>query len=159
MIFGLLMPWLRLRLHDMWSLVVVESKLCHCVMVEADSHLKLNSHIHIKYIQSVWAHWYAVHWHTMVSALQSYTTNWPTFGGSGWLVESKWWHYVMVEADSHLNFASRIHIRHIQSVWAHWYAVHKHKHTATYFYSYTHCTWLTSLRFWGSGSAAPIASV
>ncbi len=30
------------------------------------------SHIHIRHIQSVWAHWYAVHGHT-VSALQSYT--------------------------------------------------------------------------------------
>ncbi len=30
------------------------------------------SHIHIRYKQSVWAHWYAVHWH-MVAALHSFT--------------------------------------------------------------------------------------
>ncbi len=145
------------------------------------------SHIHIKHVQSVWAHWYAVHMHT-ISALQSYThpTSWLRFWDSGSLVESKWCDYVMVEADSHLKLlptsildiykviehidmlsmgiqyhpytvtptllgsdfgvlghlwvkmmwlchargwqpsktASHIHIRHIQSVWAHWYAVH-----------------------------------
>ncbi len=61
------------------------------------------SHIHIKHIQSVWAHWDAVHRHT-VSALHSYTH--PTllrFRGSGSLVESKWCDYVFFEADSHLK--------------------------------------------------------
>ncbi len=43
--------------------------------------------------------------------------------------------------------ASHIHIRHIQNVWAHWYAVHRHMVAALH--SYTHPTWL---RFWGSGS-------
>ncbi len=61
------------------------------------------SHIHIRHIQSVWAHWYAVHGHT-VSALQSYNhPTWLIFWGSGSLVESTWCHYVMVEADSHLK--------------------------------------------------------
>ncbi len=60
-------------------------------------------HIHIRYIQSVWAHWYAVHKH-MVAALQSYThTTWLRCWGSGSLVESKWCDYVMDEADSHLK--------------------------------------------------------
>ncbi len=40
-----------------------------------------------------------------------------------------------------------IHIRHIPSVWAHWYAVHRHMVAALH--SFTHPTWL---RFWGSGS-------
>ena len=43
--------------------------------------------------------------------------------------------------------ASHIHIRHIQSDLAHWYAVHRHMVVALH--SYTHPTWL---RFWGSGS-------
>jgi hypothetical protein len=53
--------------------------------------------------QSVWAHWYAVHWHTVV-ALNSYTH--PAclrYWGAGSLVESKWCDYVMFEADSHLE--------------------------------------------------------
>ena len=62
------------------------------------------SHIHIRHVQSVWAHWYAVHMHT-ISALHSYThpTSWLRFWGSGSLVESTWCDYVMVEADSHLK--------------------------------------------------------
>ncbi len=43
--------------------------------------------------------------------------------------------------------ASLIHIRHIQSVWAHWYVVHGH--TVAALHSHTHTTWI---RFWGSGS-------
>jgi len=90
-----------LRLWDMWSLV--ESKWCHYIMVEADSHLTPNSHIHTWHIQSVWAHWYAVHQHK-VAALHSYThNNWPIFGGSGSLVETKWCNYGIIEADSHLK--------------------------------------------------------
>ncbi len=61
------------------------------------------SYIHIRHIQSVWAHWYAVH-KCMLAVLHSYTH--PTllkFWGSGSLVESKWCDYVMVEADSHLK--------------------------------------------------------
>ncbi len=61
------------------------------------------SHIHIRHIQSVWAHWYAVHGHT-VSALHSYThPTWLRFWGSGSLVESKWCDYVMVEAEGQLK--------------------------------------------------------
>ncbi len=60
------------------------------------------SHIHIGLIQCDWAHWYAIHGHT-VSALHSYihTTSWLRIWSSGSLVESKWCDYVMVEADSH----------------------------------------------------------
>ncbi len=61
------------------------------------------SRLHIRHIQSDWAHWYAIHGHT-VSALDSYThPAWLRFWGSGLLAESKWWGYVMVEADSHLK--------------------------------------------------------
>ncbi len=64
---------------------------------------QIASCIHIKHIQSVWAHWYAVHRHT-VSALHSYThTYWLSFLGSGSLMESKCCHYIIVEADSHLK--------------------------------------------------------
>ncbi len=65
---------------------------------------QIASHIHIRYVQCAWAHWYAIYGHT-VSALHSYTH--PTFKlrfwSSGSLVESKWCDYVMVEADSHLK--------------------------------------------------------
>jgi hypothetical protein len=61
------------------------------------------SHLHIGHIQSVWAHWYAVHMH-MVAALHSYThPTWARFLGSWSLVESKWCHYSRVDADSHLK--------------------------------------------------------
>ncbi len=61
------------------------------------------SHIHITHIQSVWAHWYAVHWHThTVRALHSSTAHilgfWVTCG-----VESTWCHNVVVEAEGHLK--------------------------------------------------------
>ncbi len=61
------------------------------------------SHFHIRHMQSVWAHWHAVHCHR-VAALHSYThCNWIRFWGSGSLVESKWCHYDMVEADCNLK--------------------------------------------------------
>ncbi len=159
------------------------------------------SHIHLRHIQSDWAHWYAINGHTVL-ALHSYThPTWLTFWGSGSLVESKWWDCV-VEADGHLELlptsildiytmfehidmlyigiiptligsysgvlghlwsqmmwlchgwgwqppqiASHIHIRHIQRVWAHWYAIHRHMVAALH--SYTHPIWLI---FGGSGS-------
>ena len=42
-----------------------------------------------------------------------------------------------------IQTASCIHIRHVKSVWAHWYAVHRHALSALH--SYTQPTWL---RFW-----------
>ncbi len=44
--------------------------------------------------------------------------------------------------------ASHIHIGHIQSDWAHWYAIHGHAVSALH--SYTHTT--SWLRIWSSGS-------
>ncbi len=107
-----------------------------------------DSCIHIRHVKFVWAHWYAVHGHK-VAALNSYThTTWLRFWGSGSLVESKWYHYVMIECDSHLKLipASTLYI-YIQSFWAHWYAVHGHM--AVESRSYTHTT---RVRCWGSGS-------
>ncbi len=104
------------------------------------------SHIHIRRIQSVWAHWYAAHRH-MVAALHSYThPTWLIFGGSGSLVESNvvnmsWLRWQPPQTASH------IHIRHINSIWAHWYAVHWH--TVAALQSFTHSN---TLIFWGSGS-------
>ncbi len=60
-------------------------------------------HTHHRHLKSVWAHWYAVHGHS-VSALHSYThPTWLRFWSSGSLVESKWCHYVTVEVDGHLK--------------------------------------------------------
>jgi hypothetical protein len=163
----------------------------------------------LRHIQSVWAHWYAVHGH-MAVASNSYTNStWVIFWGYGSLVESKWCHYIMVRVHSHLNCflhpystyakclstliyclgayksslkqlyphyfcqilgfwvtcgvemaslhhglgwqptqnTSCIHIIHIHSVWAHWYAVHAHMVVASN--SYTHPSWLILC---GSGS-------
>ena len=62
---------------------------------------QIASHIHIRYIHSVWAHWYAVHGHMVVDS-NSYTHNtWLIIWGAGSLVESKWCHYIVGEADSH----------------------------------------------------------
>jgi hypothetical protein len=91
------------------------------------------SRIHIRHIQSVWAHWYVVHKHT-VAALHSQTTYFLAQMLGVWVTcESKWWRYIMVEADSHrkLLHASILDIQH---VWAHWYAVHRHRVTALHCY-------------------------
>jgi hypothetical protein len=90
--------WVRL-----WgSGSLVESKWCDYVMVEADGHLKLLP-ISIFDIQNIWAHWYAVHWHT-VAALHSVThPTWLRLWGMWSLVELKWCIFVMVDADGHLK--------------------------------------------------------
>ena len=62
-------------------------------------------HIHITHIQSVWAPWYAVHWHT-AALLHLHSirhTNWIRFWGSSLLVKSTWCHNVVVEAEGHLK--------------------------------------------------------
>ncbi len=90
---------------------------------------------------------YDIHWHTAV-ALHSFThTIGSDFRFWGSHVESKMmslchgWGWQPPEA------ASPIHIRHILSVWAHWYTVHGHTWTALHIYSHPTC-----LRFWDSGS-------
>jgi hypothetical protein len=93
------------------------------------------SRIHIGHVQKVWAHWYAVHRH-MVAALHSDThPTCPRFWGSGSHLESTWWHYVIVEADSHLKLFPAS-ILDIQSVLAHWYTVHWRMVAALHRYPY-----------------------
>ena len=76
------------------------------------------SHIQIRHIQSVWAYWYAVHQHT-TAALHSFThPTWLRCWGSGSLMESKWYHYVKVEADSHFKLPPSS-ILHIYKVFEH----------------------------------------
>ncbi len=160
------------------------------------------SRIHIRHMQSVWAHCYAVHGYMAVDS-NSYThTTWVRFGVLAHLwsqndVIISWlrltatsncfphphWTYTkclstlvcgpwacgssLTKLYPHylgqiLEFwltcwvkmmslchgwgwqphqtASRIHIERMQSVWAHWYAVHGY--TAVASNSYTHTTWL-----------------
>jgi len=103
----------------------VESKWCHFIMVEADSHLKLLS-TSILDICKVFEHI------DMLSiGIQSLPYKViPTLIGSGFGtrgpcgVKMLWschvWGWQPPQTASH------IHIRHIHSVWAHWYAVHWH---------------------------------
>ncbi len=80
------------------------------------------------------------HSHLIIRYLGQILWFWVTCGvNMMWLCHiSGWW---LPQTASH------IHIRHIQSDWADWYAVHGHKVSALQ--SYTHPTWL---RFWGSRS-------
>ena len=105
---------------------LVETKWCHYVMVEVDIHFNLLP-TSILDMQRVWAHWYADHWQT-VAVLHSYThPTWLKFWSSVSLVESKWCHLVSwLRLPTTPQTAFFIRIRHIQSVWAHWYAVHWH---------------------------------
>ncbi len=97
------------------------------------------SHIHIRHLQSVWTHSYAVHRHT-VAALHSYTHPiWPRF----WAIWVTCWVKIM---PLHHGWgwqppqtASHIHIRNINCVWAHAYAVHRHTISALV-YTYTHAS-------------------
>ncbi len=88
----ILLFWVTCGVKIMW--------LCHDWGWQAS---QTASCIHIRYIHSIWAHWYAVHWHT-VAALHSFThPTWLRFWGTWSLVESKRCDYVMVDADSHLK--------------------------------------------------------
>jgi hypothetical protein len=96
----------------------------------------------IRDVESVWAHWYAVHWH-MIAALHSYThCTWyqilqvwvicefeimPLHQGWGWHRPPQ--------------TSSCIHVRHVECVWAHWlYAIHWHTVGALNRYAHTTCT-------------------
>ncbi len=64
---------------------------------------------------------------SLVAALNSFTHSTRLrFWGSGSLVESKWCHYVMVEADSHLKLLTPSILDIYKWNWIHWYAVHRH---------------------------------
>jgi hypothetical protein len=97
------------------------------------------SPIHFRHIKSVWAHWYAVHWHAAAAFLQSYThPTWLRFWvlvlGHLWSQNDVIASWLRLRARTSTDFP--IHIRHIQSVWAHWYAVHWH--TVAALHSNTH---------------------
>ncbi len=187
-----------------WSLV--ESKWCHYVMVEADSQLKLLPRCTLD-IQCDWAHWYAVYGH-MAVASNSYTHTIWNFVVLGHLcsqndVITSWlrhtansncsphlhrtyeeclstliccpWAYISSFKQLYPHYLAHIlgfwvtfgvkmmslrhgwpwqppqtacciHIRHIQSVWPHWYAVHGQMAVASN--SYTHTTWIRFLGLW-----------
>jgi hypothetical protein len=104
--------------------------------------------IPFRHLQSVWAHWGAVHWH-MVAASHSYThPSWLRFCGSWSLVESTWCNYIVVEANSHLKLllASISDITKGLSTLICCPLAYGSSLT-----QYTHPTWL---RFWGLGSLA-----
>ncbi len=89
--------------------------------------------IYIRHIQSVWAHWCAVH-RNKGAALHSY----PPYLAKVW---GFWVAYGVEMMSLHHGWdwqppqtASCIHIRHIQSVWAHWYAVRRHLVAALHSY-------------------------
>ncbi len=111
-----------------------------------------SSHIHIRHIQSVWAHWYAVNMYT-ISALHRYSPYlaqimgfWVTCGVKMmWLCHG--WGWQQPQTSSH------IHISHLQSIWAHWYAIHWY--TVGALHSFTHSN---RLRFWSSGSLVVVES-
>ncbi len=114
--------------------------LCHCCGWQPPQSA---SHIQIRHIKSVWAHWYAVYRH-MVVAIHIFThPTWLRFVGSRSLVESKWCHYVIVEADSHLKL-SPASILDIQKVFEHI----DHRHMVAALHSHTHSN---RLKFWGMG--------
>ncbi len=65
--------------------------------------LQTASYIHIRHIQNVWDIGMLSQWH-MVAPLYPYTGQVsPRFGDSGSLVEWKWCHNIIVEADIHLR--------------------------------------------------------
>ncbi len=127
------------------SLSLVESKWCDYVKVEADSHLKLlltsilDIHKVIEHIDML----------SMGIQYQPYTVI-PTlllgsdFGDLGHLWVKMIWLCHGCGWQSHQT-ASRIHIRNVECVWAHWYTVHWH--TVAALHSFTYPTWL---RFWGT---------
>jgi hypothetical protein len=93
----------RTWLRSWGSGSLMESKWCHYVMVETDSNLKLLPPS-ILDIYQVFEH---IDMMSIGIQLQPRTVI-PTLLGSdcwgyGSLVESKWCHYVIVEADSHLK--------------------------------------------------------
>ncbi len=90
------------------------------------------SPIQLRHLQSVWAHWYAVHRHT-VAALHSYPHYLAQILGF-WVTYREMMSLCHGWGCQPPQTASCIYIRHIQSVWAHWYAVHRHEIAALHSY-------------------------
>ncbi len=111
------------------------------------------SHIHISHIPNIWAPWYAFHGH-MAVASNSYThTTRVRFWCSGSLVESKWCHYIMVEADRQLKLFPTCILDIYKEFENFWYTVHGCMAVASN--NYTHIAWV---RCWGSGSLVLVVS-
>ena len=89
------------RFGDSWSLVMWE--WCNNVMVEADVHLSLLSTCTFDVYKVCLSHWYAVSRPYGCTLMLLQRPSCPRFGNSGSLVEWKWCHRVMVEADIHLR--------------------------------------------------------
>ncbi len=136
--------------HTTWlkfggSESLVESNCCQYILIETDSNLKLLSSS-ILDIYKVFEHIDMLSMDA-VAALHSHTHTYWFFGGFWVTCEAKMislphgWGWPLPQT------TSLIHTRHIQSVWAHWNAVHRH--TVVVLHSHTQTSWL---RFWGSGS-------
>jgi len=107
-----------------------------------------SQHIYFIHIENVWAHWYAVHLHT-VADLHSYThpylaqiLRYVVTCGVKMMSLCHGWGWQPPLTDSYIH----IRLRHIQSVGAHWYAFHWY--TLAALHSFTHSN---RLRFWGFG--------
>jgi len=125
---------------------LVESKPCHDVMFEANSNLKLI----LASILDIYKVFQDIGMLSIDIQYHPYTVI-PTLLGSDFGVLGHLWSQMITLGHGWgwqpPQTASHIHIRHVKSVWAHWYAVHRHALSALH--SYTHPTWL---RFWGSRS-------
>ena len=97
---------------------LVESKLCHYAMVEAEGHLKLLSPSTLD-IQSVWTHRYAFNQHT-AAALHRYPSYLSQILGLGFTCGVKMMSLHHGWGWQPPGTSSPIYIRHIHSVWAHW---------------------------------------
>ena len=105
------------------------------------------SHMFIRHIESVGAHWYPVHLHT-VAVLHKYPPylaqilGYVVTCGVKMMSFCHGWGWQPPLTDFHIH----IRLRHIQSVWAHWYAFYWY--TLAALHSFTH---RYRLRFWGFG--------
>ena len=82
--------------HGVQMMPILHVWGCHSIQTD--------SHIHNRHTHKAWAHRYAVHRHTVPQPYTIIAANrWIIFEHSGSLGESKWYHYLMIEADIHLR--------------------------------------------------------
>ncbi len=124
--YGVEMMWL----HHGWGWQLPQTASC----------------IYIRHIQSAWAHWYAVHRHKVASLTQSSTLLGLDLGAMSHLCGVKMMSLHHGWGWQPPQTASCIHVNHIQTVWAHWYAVYRY--TVAALHSYTHPTWSIFLGMW-----------
>jgi hypothetical protein len=147
-------PWNNI-IHTLLSQILstgsyVESKCCHFIMVEADSHLKLLHASILDITTKCLSTLICCPWEYSSSLTQLYPHYlvqilgfWVTFGVEMMSLRHGWgWQPPQT--------VSPIHVRYIQSVWAHWYVVHGN--TLTALHSYTHITYCSDFGgFWVLG--------